>query len=171
MSEPIFAEEAIVRATLKLVEGAAAGAAAAYLFDPDRGRARRARLRDQVAARLRRRTRWASHRVRDVENRTRGLAARATGHGRFHPTDDRDVAEHRRMVLAGLDIPTGDVAVEVVDGVVRLRGEVRIHAFMDRIVGAVSQVPGVQRVENLMHVPGQPPPNKADALRASRPTT
>ena len=109
---------------IKLLEGAVLGAAAAYVFDPDRGRARRARLRDELAASARRLERRTSHRARDVSNRTKGRVARRSGRGVFHPTDDRAIAQNLRGVLARLDFPTPHLTTEVVNGVVRIRGEI-----------------------------------------------
>jgi hypothetical protein len=160
-------KEAIVRSTFKLLEGAALGAAAAYMFDPDRGRARRARLRDQLDAKARRAGRRAGQRWRDADNRVKGLAARAGGGGRFHPVDDTAVVEHLRTVLARLDVSTADITTEVVDGVARVRGEIANQAAMDKVMSAVAGEAGVSRVENLMHLPGQLPPNKAATLRVS----
>jgi gas vesicle protein len=156
-----------MRSTVKLLEGAAVGAAAAYMFDPDRGRARRARLRDQVAAGTRRTERRAAQRGRDVAHRLEGAAFRKAGRGRFHPADDRATAEHLRAVLASLDVATPHLTTEVVDRVVRVRGEIATKDQMDRVLDAVACQPGVDLVENLMHLPGELPPNKAAALTAS----
>jgi osmotically-inducible protein OsmY len=81
--------------------------------------------------------------------------------------DDHAVAEHLRALLARLDVDTREVNVEVVDGVVRLRGQVIDHEAEGRIMQTVDGEPGVAQIENLLHLPGQPAPNKAAALRAS----
>jgi hypothetical protein len=157
----------MLRSKVKLVEGAALGAAGAYLLDPDRGRARRARLWDQFLALIRRTARRVQRRSRNALRRLKGRAERAVGRGRFHPVDDRAVAEHLRAVLARLDVPTPHLTTEVVDGVVRVRGEIAGASAAAVVLEALAGQPGVRQVENLMHFPGQLPPNKAAGLHAS----
>jgi hypothetical protein len=70
-------------------------------------------------------------------------------------------------VLNGLDVDTSDVNVEVVEGIVRLRGQVPDREASLRVITAVSGEPGVRFTESLLHLPGQPAPNKVAALRAT----
>ena len=56
-----------------LVAGVGAGAALMYLFDPDRGRGRRARLSDQVMSKAHRLEERMGAKSRDLRNRARGL--------------------------------------------------------------------------------------------------
>lgn len=53
------------------------GVAAMYLLDPERGRRRRALLRDQVAHARRVLSERAGSKARDLSNRAHGLAAEA----------------------------------------------------------------------------------------------
>lgn len=152
---------------VRTLVAAATGAAAAYFLDPDQGHARRARTRDQVRS-------WAAARRREVDRTARyeagvraGEEAKAHGAGHYHPHGDTDLQEHLRMVLSGLRFPTGDVTVEVVEGVVRVRGQVEDREQVDEVLGAVRDVPGVVSVESLLHLPGTPAPNKAAAIEAS----
>jgi hyperosmotically inducible periplasmic protein len=158
----------MLRSTLKFVKGAAIGATTTYYLDPDRGRARRARLRDQLLAAGRRGARSAGRRARYQLGRVKGRAMRSLGRGRFEPVDDRLLAGHLRGVLGRVQGPTDQLTTEVVDGVVRLRGEVASPADRQRIVSALACEPGVVRVEDLTHLPGEGPPNKADSLDAAR---
>lgn len=57
--------------------GAAIGALAMYMFDPDRGRRRRALVRDQIYSTSLRTRRNVYAKSRDLANRTRGMYARA----------------------------------------------------------------------------------------------
>jgi hypothetical protein len=146
---------------------AATGAAAAYFLDPAQGHARRARTQDQVRS-------WTKSRRRDLERTARfeagvraGEEAKARGAGHYHPHGDTDLQEHLRMVLSSLDAPTGDVTVEVVEGVVRVRGQVEDRDHVDQVLGAIRDVPGVVSVESLLHLPGTPAPNKAAAIDPS----
>lgn len=159
----------MVRRKLTALVWGGGGAALAYFLDPDRGRARRARTRDQAAAALRRRRRETASQIRYEEGRFDGVAARASGAGRFTPEDDIDIVHAVEAALARLDVPTSDVNVEVVGGVATLRGQVVAAEHIDRLGDAVKDVPGVIEVVNYLHPPGTPAPNKAASLEASGP--
>lgn len=155
----------VTRKLTALVWGAG-GAGLAYFLDPDRGRARRARTRDQAAAALRRRRREAESQMRYDEGRLEGVAARASGAGRFTPEDDTDIVQAVHAALSRLDFPTSDVNVEVVDGVAGVRGQVGSTEEISRVCRAVHEVPGVGEVQSYLHTPGTPAPNKAASLGA-----
>jgi osmotically-inducible protein OsmY len=149
---------------LRTLAAAGMGAAAMYLVDPDRGRGRRAQLRDRFGAATRRLR-------RDVERQRRYEAGVAEGarHADLpprRPADDQALADRIRSEL-GSAFPSDRVVLNVVEGVAEVRGEVDDQATIDRVVQAVSEVAGVAGVENLLHLTGTPPPAKADAIRAS----
>jgi hypothetical protein len=156
-----------MRSKKSMLVSAGVGAVVSYYLDRDRGHARRVRDSDRAWAAIRGRRRRAASRARYEAGRARGDAAIRNGAGRFHPVDDHAVAEHLRALLARLDVDTRQVNVEVVDGVVRLRGQVIDHEAEGRIMQTVDGETGVAQIENLLHLPGQPAPNKAAALRAS----
>jgi BON domain len=145
----------------------AAGAVTAYFCDPQLGKARRNRFRDQARARMRHESTRAARRARYREGQLEGMQARARGAGVFPPIDDRGIADHLKQVLATLPLDTSKVAVDVNEGVVGLRGQLaspeQIQAVEERLRGE----PGVVRVDNWMHVPGASAPNKAAAIYAS----
>ncbi|TMR94646.1 SRPBCC family protein [Nonomuraea basaltis] len=126
--------------------GFCAGAAVAYLFDPVRGRARRARGRDKAA--------HATHELRDglgvlsrdMTNRSRGSAAamRYRVAGRW--VDDRVLYERVRAELGRHVSRPHAVEVHVQDRVVTLSGDV-LADENERAQRAVRRVPGVKRVE------------------------
>lgn len=146
---------------------AAAGMAVAYLLDPDRGHARRAQLRDQLAAQLRRGRRRAEGRARYGRGRMVGAARRATGAGRPHPVDDVDIVQGIKQRFARLDFSTSEVSIEVVDGTATLRGQLRDADEIHTVQEETMKAPGVRAVESYLHLPGEPAPNKAAALRAA----
>lgn len=154
--------------SMRFAAGAVAGAIGMYLLDPSQGRTRR----KQTAAQLRSRCRRAAHdterRLRDRQHRRHGEEVELLGAGRFRPVDDRSLATHLHQVLAELDVPTADVTVEVVDGTVRLRGQLPTSADIQRVLKAVAAEPGVERVQHFLHLPGEAAPNKLAALAASR---
>ena len=57
------------------------------------------------------------------------------------------------------DAPKGQVDVNVVDGVVYLRGELEQPELVDELVEKTRKVSGVKGVENLLHTPGTPAPS------------
>lgn len=127
------------------------GAGAMYLADPDRGRGRRAELRDRATALTRRKR-------DEVERQRRFEAGVAEGarHGNEPlgpPADDQALRDRIRSQL-GPDFPTDRVSLDVVEGVAEVRGELDDRAAIDRLVEAVGNISGVARVNNLLHVPG-----------------
>jgi osmotically-inducible protein OsmY len=150
------------------VKGAALGAAAAYLFDPDSGDGRRARLRDQAGAL-----------VRQGRARADGLSRHAGNviEGRLHeigeaadldrPMDDATIADRiRSEVLGRSGLEADGVVVNVENGKAQLRGAAPTAETIEDIVDRTRAVAGVLDVENLMHLPDAPAPNK----RAARST-
>ncbi|HEX6070206.1 MAG TPA: BON domain-containing protein [Longimicrobiaceae bacterium] len=133
-----------------LLLGAAVGAALMYLLDPDRGRRRRARLRDQLVHGVHE----AEHlgdatasNARHLRNQARGLVAETRS--RLHPGDvDDSVLEGRlRAELGRIIQPVGDLRVEVEHGTVRVSGTAT-PAVEERVVAGLRRVPGVRSVES-----------------------
>jgi osmotically-inducible protein OsmY len=145
---------------------AGVGAAAAYLLDPDRGRSRRARLRDQGTAFGRRQARALERQASFQRGRAEGIVQRARHRGVQPPADDRALVDRVRTEVLRGDPGHPHLNVDAVDGVVAVRGQVPdLEAAMD-VERRIRAIPGVVDVENLLHAPGEPAPNKADALRA-----
>ena len=149
---------------VRLALVAMVAAAAAYLFDPRSGRARRSRLGDRVGAVARRGRRRAEQQARYVEGKAVGAKARMAGAGETTPADDVVIANEIKAVLADLDYGTSDVNVEVVDGMVTLRGQLQQPEDIREVREKVAGVPGVVRVASYLHLPGTQAPNKAEAL-------
>ncbi len=142
------------------------GACGAYYLDPDRGRARRARLSDKVVAARRQRQRQVEADARYQDGQRQGEAARAAGAGVFTPEDDIDISQAAHAALASLELSTIDVKVDVVDGIATLRGQVAEEENFGEVCRAVSGTPGVVEVRSYLHAPGTPAPNKAASLSA-----
>lgn len=144
----------------------AAGAAAMYFFDPERGRTRRMQLQDQLQSTARKQAQNAAGGMKNQVNRAGGKVRTATGAGTFHPESQADLREHLRQVVRSLPFPTTAVTVDVDNGRASLRGQVESLEQQSRIRQAVREVDGVTEVEDYTYLPGEPPPNKVDALRA-----
>ena len=140
-----------------------AGAAAAYFGDPELGRSRRARTKDQAAAALRRVKGRAEQRQQYVQNAVAGKveAARTPT---TPPEDDKTLVDKvKSEVLGQPQFSKVNVVVDANEGVVALRGEVPDQTVATELETAVRQVTGVQRVESYVHTPGQAAPNKQAA--------
>ena len=97
-----------------------------------------------------------------------GLVARAR-HVRPSPKPGMDDATLARKVETEIfreaDSPKASVNVNVVDGVVWLRGQVKRPEQIKRLEGQVASIPEVRGVENLLHLPKTPAPTRADTPR------
>jgi osmotically-inducible protein OsmY len=144
--------------------GAALGAAAAYLFDPDAGNGRRAKLRDQAGALLRRSRERADELSRHATNVVEGKLHELDGTADDErDMDDATIADRiRSEVLGRRELQAGGIVVNVDHGVAQLRGVVD-RGFMEDVVARTRAVPGVVDVENLLHLPDEPAPNKKAA--------
>ncbi len=138
-----------------------AGAAVAYLFDPASGGARRARLRDRTAAIARRMRIRADKLSRHAGNVLEGKMHDIAGVGGSERSmDDATVADRvRSEVLGRRDLDAGSLIVNVEEGVAYLRGQLNEPGRIERVVDLTGAVPGVRRVENLIHLPDSPAPN------------
>ena len=154
-----------------LAAGAAAGAIAMYFADPHAGRRRRALMRDRFV--------HAGHVVTRrlpmrVERRMRFIRGVATGVGHeaaalVHVNGDQEgfvddetlVARVRSEVLRNRQVKAGEIHIDAYEGIVTLRGEAAGHEITD-LVTATTRVEGVRGVRNYLHMPGTPPPNKAE---------
>jgi osmotically-inducible protein OsmY len=133
----------------------AAGAAAAYIFDPDRGRTRRAQARDQILARARRAGRGIDRQARYAAGSATG-AVKSAMPGGGHSDSLNDPALARKVesvIFRPEDAPKGRVNVNVEDGVVILRGELETQEQIDTLARNAEHVDGVREVRNLMHLP------------------
>jgi gas vesicle protein len=148
--------------------GAAVGAAAAYLLDPVAGNGRRARLRDQTGALIRRGEERADDLSRHATNVVQGKVREMTTAPERSMDDGTVEARVRSEVLGRGDLDASRVIVNVEDGVAVLRGEVSGPDAIAGIVDRTKAVEGVREVRNLLHVPGAPAPNK-EAARAAKP--
>jgi hypothetical protein len=123
--------------------GGALGAALAYFFDPDNGRKRRKR----------------------VIKRTTKAFRKATHLGEQEKAQPDDVTLARKVeskIFRDADVPKGQINVNVEDGVVYLRGELEQPDLIEDLSTQARKVKGVRAVENLLHVPREEAPTKAD---------
>jgi osmotically-inducible protein OsmY len=150
------------------IKGAAVGAAAAYLFDPDSGNGRRARLRDQAEALVRQSRERADGLSRHAGNVIEGKLHELGGAADLdRAMDDGTIADRIRSEVLGRRGMDG-VVVNVENGVAQLRGSAPTAASIEDIVDRTRAVAGVLEVDNLMHLPDAPAPNKQAARSTGR---
>jgi hypothetical protein len=140
------------RGALKFTLAAAIGAALAYFFDAERGRARRTKAKDMTAARLRRgRERARGVQIR-AENKLEGVRHELT-RGTYDLPNDPTLA-HKVESEVLRDFPSGRINVNAEDGRVVLRGVLDRPEQIRELEDRVRHVDGVVDVENLVHLVG-----------------
>jgi osmotically-inducible protein OsmY len=82
--------------------------------------------------------------------------------------DDRTLKQRvQTEVLGDPAVPKGPIVVDVLDGMVTLRGQLSSPGEIALVEDLALSVIGVRGVESLLHLPGIDPANKAEALKAS----
>src|SRR5512145_2501113 len=128
-----------------LLTGFGMGIGLMYFLDPDRGRRRRALVRDKVthASRVSRSAVGATS--RDVANRATGVAARMRRALRRDGVEDEKLVARVRASIGHVVSHPRVVEVEAYDGVVTLRGPI-LESEVNPLLTAVEQTPGVREV-------------------------
>ena len=128
------------------------GAGVAYLFDPQSGKRRRHVLRDRSVAVLRRFGRRSAGKAKYVAGHAESaesVAAQAAGavSSRGAEADDATVKDRiLSQAFRDAGVNTGDVAVDVSDGIATLRGTLDSVDLVHELVERVRAVPGVRTV-------------------------
>jgi gas vesicle protein len=140
-----------------LVVGAAAGAGAAYLADPDRGRARRSQLGDQLAATARDVGGEVAGQAELAADRAKGAAIETAKDALPEdvPEDPKLLEQRiRSHVLGGRD-DVADVVLRVdAPGTVALKGTVPSSTSERTLISEVAEVEGVVDVTSELSVRG-----------------
>ena len=134
--------------TLSLVSGASLGAGLMYFFDPDRGRRRRALMRDKGIRWSRKTREFAGSTSRDMQNRAQGMGAALKSWIRPMPrVPDRVLGERVRATIGQCSRHSSAIDVHATDGSVILSGPVLEDEF-GAICNAVARIPGVTQIFN-----------------------
>jgi uncharacterized membrane protein/gas vesicle protein len=131
--------------------GAALGAVAMYIFDPDRGRRRRALLRDQLVSAANHLDDALDVVARDLAHRTQGLLAEARSAITHEQVSDEVLVQRVRSKLGRIVSHPSAIDVKAEQGRVSLSGAVLKHEHQDLLEGARS-VRGVTDVEDGLEV-------------------
>jgi osmotically-inducible protein OsmY len=147
-----------------LITAIAGTGAAAYFLDPDQGKRRRHLAQERVGAFFRHRARRTERAARAAASYAEGIKerAKATVREEQPPGDDLTLKNKIETELfREPDAPKGSVNVDVVDGVVTLRGEVDRPDLVRDLEAKARSITGTRDVNNLLHTPGTTPQNVA----------
>jgi osmotically-inducible protein OsmY len=142
---------------LKMLAAAGVGFAAGYLFDPARGRSRRARLGDQAVSKLDKGMRRARSRVEYGKGMGQGLLYRLIRpFRRTRSVDDATLLQKVRSEAFGqwkrsAGVPSA-VEIDIANGTILLDGNVAGKEDHDRLVSMVLAVDGVTLVEDRLTI-------------------
>ena len=134
-------------------------AALTYFLDPQQGNRRRKMALQRAGGTFRSLRRRSERAGSAVTSQAYGVTQKVA-HIREEEKDFTDETLKSKVeteIFREADSPKGQVDVNVVDGVVYLRGELEPE-MIDDLVASTRKVTGVKDVESLLHPPGTPPP-------------
>jgi uncharacterized membrane protein len=131
------------------------GAGLMYLFDPDRGVCRRARIKDKAVHAINKSSAGAGSVSRDLINRVRGLAAQAGSVFKSCEADDDTLAARVRSRMGRTVSHPGAIEVTVCDGVVKLSGDALTHE-VNALLSCASSTTGARGVDNQLRIHDRP---------------
>jgi hypothetical protein len=138
-------------ARLLLAAGTALGVGTMFLFDPAKGKRRRAMARDQAVHFVHRTEAVVEAVSHDVPNRTHGIAARLRSRLAPEAVDDRVLAERIRAKLGRLVSHPGALDVEVLQGFVTLKGPI-LAREVDHLLSTLRAAPAVVGIDNRLDI-------------------
>ena len=141
----------MLRNSRAMLTGVGLGIGLMYFMDPERGRRRRAFVRDKIAHTTRVSTDALGAVCRDLSHRTAGFMSRVRGVLRRRPVDDGVLIERVRAKLGRLVSHPHAIDVKATDGYVHLRGPI-LQSDLSRLIRGVNRVPGVRNVINALDV-------------------
>ncbi len=134
----------------------AVGLAAGYFLDPDSGKRRRHIARDRALGLIRRGAdktrREADYVAGTVEGKVEAAKSK-TAPEKPAPNDQALAERVKSEIFQPADTPKESVNINVENGIVYLRGEVKRPDQIRKLVKEAGAVDGVQGVENLLHTP------------------
>jgi osmotically-inducible protein OsmY len=144
-----------------------AGAAGVYFLDPSRGARRRNMARDRAFALVRRGRHEAERKAEYAAGHAKGAVhdarTQVAGERQNPEMTGQDLARKvESIVFRDGELPKGQVNLDANGRTVALRGQVDSQEQIDELVRRTNDVPEVEVVDNLLHLPGQPAPTRAD---------
>lgn len=143
--------DSAIRTGAMLLGGLGLGAALMYVLDPDRGKRRRALVRDKAVRTAHKASDRLEARSRDWRNRARGAAAEVKAITRREDVPDAVLEERVRAEIGRAVSSPGAIGVGVIGGTVTLSGAV-LASEVEDLLSTVRDVRGVEDVENRLQV-------------------
>ena len=124
-----------------------------YMFDPNRGRTRRAIARDKAASLYNASGQAVARTTQDIRNRAAGVAASTRSMLKSEPVPDEKLVARVRSKMGRYVSHPHAVNVEANNGTVILSGSILAHEAA-KFLKSVKSIPGVENVENRLDVYG-----------------
>jgi BON domain len=131
--------------------GLGLGTGLMFLLDPDRGRRRRALLRDKCLWSARKTVEAFEVTKRDLANRAQGIASTIQSTFSSAPADDAVITDRVRSKLGRVVSHPGAIEVTTQNGAVTLAGPI-LAAEVPYVLGCVNRISGVKEVVNKLEV-------------------
>jgi osmotically-inducible protein OsmY len=126
--------------------GLGIGSGLMFLLDPDRGKRRRALLRDKMFSATRKIGEGVEGAALDLRNRAQGLIHEAQSRFSSEPVDDATLVRRVRAHLGHvMSRPSSTVEVTAQDGKVTLSGPIPSQE-LSKVLGSLKHVHGVKNV-------------------------
>lgn len=131
--------------------GLGIGTAAMFLLDPDRGKRRRALVRDKFALATRKTGECMEVTARDLRNRTRGTIAAIQSRLSSEQPDDSVLVDRVRAKVGRIVSHPAAIDVSAQDGDVTLGGPILAHE-VPHLLSCVKWIHGVKDINNNLEV-------------------
>lgn len=131
-------------ALAKMAAVGVGSALVAYLFDPERGKGRRARLNDQTRSRFRKIQAAARQQIKFQSNRLKGLAHELKPDSPSVDLDDDLIRQKIKSEVMG-PAQLANVEIDVRDGIVTIAGDLEDSQYHG-LVREIAKVAGVESV-------------------------
>jgi len=151
--------DSAIRTGAILLGGLGLGAALMYVLDPQRGKRRRALVRDKAVHAAHKTSDTLDARSRDFRNRARGVAAEVKAMTGSEEVSDAVLEERVRAEIGRAVSNPGAIEVSAIRGTVMLSGAA-LASELDELLSTVRGVRGVENVENQLRIyetPGDVP--------------
>jgi hypothetical protein len=135
--------------------GLGIGTGVMYLLDPDRGKRRRALLRDKCVSATRKTGEGIETTARDLSNRARGIGASIQSKFTSAEPDDAVLIDRVRSKLGRVVSHPGAIEVAAENGNVTLSGPV-LETEADSLLTCIKGIQGVNEVANNLEVHKEP---------------
>ncbi len=127
--------------------GLGLGSGIMFLLDPDRGKRRRALLRDKCVSAARKTGEGMEVTARDLRNRTHGIITDLQSRFSSATPDDSVLVDRVRSKLGRVVSHPKAIEINATNGNVTLSGPILTHE-VDALLSAVDCVPGVNEITN-----------------------